>query len=61
MEEARHVVEDAITDCMDKHVSDWGKIKNVIKDISATSSGNGRREVLAILLIIMEVQVRKNG
>ena len=32
MEEARHVVEDAITDCMDKHVSDWGKIKNAIKD-----------------------------
>ena len=46
MEEARHVVEDAITDCMDKHVSDWGKIKNVIKDSLATSSGNGLREVL---------------
>ena len=28
------MVEDAITDCMDKHVSDWGKIKNVIKRFS---------------------------
>ena len=23
---------DAVQDCLDRHVSDWGKIKNIIKD-----------------------------
>ena len=32
MDEARIVVEDAIDVCLDKHITDWGKIKNVIKD-----------------------------
>ncbi len=32
MDEARIVVEDRIDVCLDKHITDWGKIKNVIKD-----------------------------
>ena len=32
LEEAHSVVADAVADCLDRHVSDWGKIKNIIKD-----------------------------
>ena len=32
MEEARVVVSDAVDDCLVHHVSDWSKIKNVIRD-----------------------------
>ena len=55
MEEARHVVEDAITDCMDKHVSDWGKIKNVIKDSLSDFLWKRTKRSPMILPIIMEV------
>ena len=55
MEEARHVVEDAITDCMDRHVSDWGKIKNVIKDSLSDFLWKRTQRSPMILPIIMEV------
>ena len=55
MEEARHVVEDAIADCMDKHVSDWGKIKNVIKDALSDFLWKRTKRSPMILPIIMEV------
>ena len=55
MEEARHVVEDAIADCMDKHVSDWGKIKNVIKDALSDFLWKRTKRSPMILAIIMEV------
>lgn len=32
LEEAHTVVADAVEDCLDRHVNDWGKIKNIIKD-----------------------------
>ena len=32
MEEAHAVVETAVKKCLEKHVSDWGKIKTVIRD-----------------------------
>ncbi len=32
LEESRKVVEEAVQDCLDRHVSDWGKIKNIIRD-----------------------------
>ena len=32
MEDARAVVNDAVLDCLDRHVNDWGKIKNIIRD-----------------------------
>ena len=55
MEEARHVVEDAITDCMDKHVSDWGKIKNIIRDSLSDFLWKKMKRNPMILPIIMEV------
>ena len=55
MEEARHVVEDAITDCMYRHVSDWGKIKNVIKDSLRDFLWKRTKRSPMILPIIMEV------
>ena len=32
MEEAHAVVKDAVMHCLDRRISDWGKIKNVIRD-----------------------------
>ena len=32
MEQARAVVYDAVEKCLDRHITDWGKMKNVIKD-----------------------------
>ena len=55
MEEARQVVEEAITDCMDRHVSDWGKIKNVIKDSLSDFLWKRTKRSPMILPIIMEV------
>ena len=55
MEEARHVVEDAIADCMDKHVSDWGKIKNVVKDALSDFLWKRTKRSPMILPIILEV------
>ena len=55
MEEARHVVEDAITDCMDRHVSDWGKIKNIIRDSLSDFLWKRIKRNPMILPIIMEV------
>ena len=49
------MVEDAITDCMDKHVSDWGKIKNVIKDSLSDFLWKRTKRSPMILPIIMEV------
>ena len=32
MDEAQAVVDAAVQDCLKRHVSDWGKIKNIIRD-----------------------------
>ena len=32
MEEAQRIVDEAVQGCLEKHVSDWGKIKNIIRD-----------------------------
>ena len=32
MDEAKHVVEEAIEDCMDRRVTDWGRLKTAIRD-----------------------------
>ena len=32
MEDAKHLLEDKMQYCMDKGITDWGKIKNEIKD-----------------------------
>ena len=32
MDEAKRVVDDAVADCLSRHVTDWGKLKNMIRD-----------------------------
>ena len=55
LEEAHRVVTDAVWGCLDRHVSDWGKIKNVIRDDLSDFLWKGRRRNPMILPIIMEV------
>ena len=55
IEEARGVVRDAVDDCLVKHVSDWGKIKNVIKDSLSDYFWKKLKRNPMILPIIMEV------
>lgn len=55
MEEARRVVERALDTCMDKHITDWGKIKNVTKDALSDFLWKKTKRSPMILPIIMEV------
>lgn len=55
LEEARHVVEDAVRDCLDRRVSDWGKIKNIIRDSLSDFLWKKMKRNPMILPIIMEV------
>ena len=54
MDEASIVVEDAIDVCLDKHITDWGKIKNVIKDSLGEFLWKRTKRNPMILPIIME-------
>ena len=54
MEEARIVVEDAIDTCLEKHITDWGKMKNVIKDSLGEFLWKRTKRNPMILPIIME-------
>ena len=54
MDEARIVVEDAIDICLDKHITDWGKIKNIIKDSLGEFLWKRTKRNPMILPIIME-------
>lgn len=54
MDEARIVVEDAIDICLDKHIIDWGKIKNIIKDSLGEFLWKRTKRNPMILPIIME-------
>lgn len=54
MDEARIVVEDAIDICLDKHITDWGKIKNIIKDSLGDFLWKRTKRNPMILPIIME-------
>ena len=55
MDEARHVVERALDNCVDKHITDWGKIKNVTKDALSEFLWKKTKRSPMILPIIMEV------
>ena len=55
MEEARKVVNKALEECLDKNISDWGKIKNVIKDSLSDFLWKKTKRNPMILPIIMEV------
>lgn len=55
LEEAHKVVADALDDCLDRHISDWGKIKNIIKDSLSDFLWKRMKRNPMILPIIMEV------
>ena len=55
MEEARAVVNDAVNNCLEKGVTDWGKLKNVIKDALSDFIWKKTKRNPMILPIIMEV------
>ncbi|HIX15636.1 MAG TPA: ribonuclease J [Candidatus Hungatella pullicola] len=55
MEDARAVVSDAVADCLDRHVNDWGKIKNIIRDSLSDFLWKRMKRNPMILPIIMEV------
>ena len=55
MEEARSVVEEAVTACLERGVSDWGKLKNVTRDALRDLIWKRTKRDPMILPIIMEV------
>ena len=55
LDEARHVVEEAVQDCLERRVSDWGKIKNIIRDSLSDFLWKRMKRNPMILPIIMEV------
>ena len=55
MDEAQQVVNDAVYDCLDNHMTDWAKIKNVIKDDLSNFLWKKMKRSPMILPIIMEV------
>ena len=56
MDEAQVVVDAAVQDCLRRHVSDWGKIKTIIKDSLSDFLWKKMKRSPMILPIIMEVE-----
>ena len=54
MGQAKSVVEDAIDSCLDRRISDWGKMKGVIKDSLGDFLWKRTKRKPMILPIIME-------
>ena len=55
MEDARRVVSDALDDCLNRNISDWSKLKNVIRDSLGDFLWKQTKRNPMILPIIMEV------
>lgn len=55
IENARMVVEEAVENCLYRNVTDWGKIKNVVKDSLSDYMWKNLKRTPMILPIIMEV------
>ena len=55
MDEAQKIVDAAVQDCLRRHVSDWGKIKNIIRDSLSDFLRKRMKRNPMILPIIMEV------
>ncbi len=55
MEEARSIIEEGILNCLDRGISDWGKIKSVIKDSLGEFVWKKTKRRPMILPIIMDV------
>ena len=55
LDEARLLVNDAIQTCLDRHLTDWGKLKATIKDVLSEFVWKKTKRRPMILPIIMEV------
>lgn len=55
MDEARHVLNGTMDNCMDKHITDWGRIKTEIKDALGDFVWKEMKRRPMIIPIIMEV------
>ena len=55
MEEARQTVDEALQKCLDRGITDWGKLKNTTKDILGDYVWKKTKRRPMILPIIMEV------
>ena len=55
LDEAQRVVEESVQDCLDRHVTDWGKLKNIIRDDLSDFLWKKMKRNPMILPIIMEV------
>ncbi len=56
LEESRKVVTDAVMDCIDKNITDWGKIKMIVKESLSEYLWKTIKRHPMILPIIMEVE-----
>ena len=55
MEHAKEVVESALDSCLERNITDWGKIKNIIRDSLSDFLWKRIKRNPMILPIIMEV------
>ena len=55
MEEAKHILNGTMDSCMDKHITDWGRIKTEIKDALGDFVWKEMKRRPMIIPIIMEV------
>ena len=51
----QRIVDEAVQSCLEKHVSGWGKIKNIIRDSLSDFLWKKMKRNPMILPIIMEV------
>ncbi len=56
LEDARKVVNDAVIDCIEKNIADWGKIKMIVKEALSDYLWKKIKRNPMILPIIMEVE-----
>lgn len=56
LEDARKVVNDAVVECVEKNISDWGKIKMIVKETLSDYLWKKIKRNPMILPIIMEVE-----
>ena len=57
LDEARAIVTDSVLRCLDKNITDWSKIKNIIKDDLSEYLWKKMKRNPVILTIIMEAQM----
>lgn len=56
LEDARHIVNDAVIDCIENNIADWGKIKMIVKETLSDYLWKKIKRNPMILPIIMEIE-----